>query len=471
MRRLKWLFIALMTGCSSQFRSDAPPDIPWASSPDSIRKYVQVLTSPALGGRESGSPFEKITLDTLHGLMTPFINDSNITMQPFRVQELTTNTDSTLITIGDHSLLFGTDYYLFNPPGPMVVDQQGPLRFFAEPTGEAINLPMVIMPVTESGDWFRSYHSMLGKSVSVNPEVVFLLQSPDEIHDWPENLSWFTMNPASFSGTDFVEDPFPAVVLSKLVSEKLGKAFIRQPDTSFTAAVQIRIRQNEKEYANLVVQLPGQDPDPKTIVIGAHLDHLGSRPGGVYYPGADDNASGVAALIESIRQIRQSGWKHRHNLVFVFFGGEEKGLMGAIHFAADPTPVLPSLSQVVAMINADMVGREHPDSIEVVGHDRLKADFQKQVESLNGKLALHHSYRMNSDRSSADVYYRSDHYPFAEKGIPVVFITDGMGENQFRYSPANDYHRSDDTADLLDYEKISRVSNWILTLVGRLDQN
>ncbi len=205
------------------------------------------------------------------------------------------------------------------------------------------------------------------------------------------------------------------------------------------------------QLENVVGLLPGSDEKLKDeyIVVGAHHDHLGKRgekgKEKIYY-GADDNASGCAALIEIARAFKESGAPKR-SLLFAIFDGEEIGLLGSKYFAEHPTV---EKKQIVAMINLDMVSRGDLDHVCVSG--------AKDCPTL---FALAHSAAPQESLTldvTHDVEWRdsSDHGPFADAKIPYLYF--GVEDHE-------DYHKPTDTPDKIVKVKFERIARLVyLTL-------
>jgi hypothetical protein len=198
---------------------------------------------------------------------------------------------------------------------------------------------------------------------------------------------------------------------------------------------------------NLVAMLEGSDTllRREYLVIAAHLDHIGVRPGQAdsVWNGADDNASGVAGLLELAEAFTRPGARPRRSLLFLLPSGEEKGLWGSAYFTEHPTV---PLNAMVAVLNMDLIGRNWPDSVIASG-----LEHSSLGETLQRVAAAHPELRMAplADRWPEErIFYRSDHYHFARKGIPFLFFTSGTHP---------DYHQPTDTADRIDVEKVSRL--------------
>jgi hypothetical protein len=199
--------------------------------------------------------------------------------------------------------------------------------------------------------------------------------------------------------------------------------------------------------ANVVGILPGRDPvlAAEAIVIGAHWDHDG-RVDGVVYPGADDNASGVAVVVGLARTFARAGSLAR-TLVVVFFGAEELGLLGSRHYLA--APVVP-LARTVAMLNFDQVGRLR-EPLHVGGVDSGSGLRQLVREAARGSAP--------GLRFRAALDLPSDHARFHRAGIPVLFFFTGWHPDQ---------HRATDTAVAINAAGMSEIARLAAGVVQRL---
>ena len=216
---------------------------------------------------------------------------------------------------------------------------------------------------------------------------------------------------------------------------------------------------------NVVGFIEGTDKKDEVIVVSAHYDHLGMR-GDDIYNGADDNASGtttVMELTEALRLAKSAGDGPRRSILFLLVTGEEKGLLGSYYYSENP---LYDLDKTVANVNIDMVGRvdekyaNNPDYIYVIGSDRLSTDLHKINEDMNAKYAgLTLDYKYNDEFDPNRFYYRSDHYNFARNGIPAIFFFNGTHE---------DYHRTTDTTEKIDFNKMEKVGRLIFHTIWEL---
>ena len=198
---------------------------------------------------------------------------------------------------------------------------------------------------------------------------------------------------------------------------------------------------------NVAGILEGSDPRLRHeyLIYSAHIDHIGISPGQAdsINNGADDNASGVAGLLELVEAFTQPGVRPKRSLLFLAPSGEEDGLLGSAHFTEHPTV---PLDQVVANLNMDLVGRNWRDSVIAVGPE------QSDLGTTLGRVVqAHPELRMTpiADRWPEErIFYRSDHYNFARKGVPILFFTSGTHA---------DYHRRATSPRLIDGEKEARL--------------
>ena len=209
-----------------------------------------------------------------------------------------------------------------------------------------------------------------------------------------------------------------------------------------------KITTEELPASNLAGVIPGVDPGLKDdfIVLSAHHDHVGME-GGKLHPGADDNASGTAAILEVARLLKDS--KPKRSILVLSVSGEEIGLWGSQAFVeAPPVP----LSRIKADINVDMVGRNAVDELSVT-----PAQLDGAVGTLTRDARALASLQGLKLTVEADKYWtRSDHYTFAKRGVPCIFFFGGMH---------SDYHQPSDTPDKINFEKLARVVQLTKALV------
>jgi hypothetical protein len=227
------------------------------------------------------------------------------------------------------------------------------------------------------------------------------------------------------------------------------------PDLSVTFRITDQVL-DSASAPNTIGILEGSDARLKNeyLVFSAHMDHVGvagpkgtggcqARGADSICNGADDDGSGTVGIIELAEAFTRPGARPKRSVLFMTVSGEEKGLYGSHYFSEHPTVPLP---QIVADLNIDMIGRNWKDTIVAIGkeHSDLGA-------TLNRVASAHRDLNMAAidDRwPEENFYFRSDHYNFARKGVPILFFFNGVHP---------DYHQVTDSPDKIDAEKMSRI--------------
>jgi hypothetical protein len=252
------------------------------------------------------------------------------------------------------------------------------------------------------------------------------------------------------------------------VSEKIASAIMGsdyqgkdnthvQPKTYNTdIMLQFSKETRQLQSSDVLGFLEGTDLKDELLVISAHYDHLGKRDSVIYY-GADDDGSGTVSVLEiaqAFAKAKAAGKGPRRSILFLANSGEEKGLWGSAYYTAHP--VYP-LDKTTADLNIDMIGRiddtrkkgDSTNYVYVVGDDKLSSDLKVISEMQNKKYTkLELDYKFNDPKDPQRIYYRSDHFNFAEKGVPIIFYYDGMLDR--------DYHKPTDTPDKISYDVMAK---------------
>ena len=228
---------------------------------------------------------------------------------------------------------------------------------------------------------------------------------------------------------------------------------------SGSAAVTITLQRTRASIKNVIGWIAGRDSG-RTLVVGAHYDHLGYGGESSLAPdsrlphlGADDNASGVAAMLSVAAWKTEWGRPDRaplHNLVFCAFTGEELGLVGSSHFVDDPTLPLPTIE---AMVNMDMVGRLRNNRLLVMG-----VGTASEFPALTGQVNVRAGFDL---KTSGDGYGPSDHSSFYKRKVPVLALFTGAHA---------DYHKPTDSMDRIEAQGLWRVALFARDLVDSLDR-
>ena len=198
---------------------------------------------------------------------------------------------------------------------------------------------------------------------------------------------------------------------------------------------------------NVVGLLPGTDPSlaQETVVIGAHRDHFGQQAG-LVFPGADDNASGTAVMLEVARIFMESGLRPKRSLLFASFSGEEQGLLGSRLYVTQPTR---PLSHTVAMVNIDHAG---------VGNGRLTVGVTGLDKALAARAGEHAGLADKLDLFG--FFPGGDHVPFKEAGVPTITIVSG--------GPHPHFHQPSDSSDTVRPEILERTARYVVALAWQL---
>jgi Zn-dependent M28 family amino/carboxypeptidase len=215
------------------------------------------------------------------------------------------------------------------------------------------------------------------------------------------------------------------------------------------------------DASNVVGIVEGTDKKDEFVFLTAHYDHLGKHDGKIYY-GADDDGSGTCAVIamaEAFAQAAKEGVRPRRTVVFMTVSGEEKGLWGSEYYSDHP---IYDLNKTSVDLNIDMIGRidterTSADSLNyvyVVGHDKISTELPIINEGINNKHSkIVLDYKFDDPEDKNQIYFRSDHYNFARKGVPVLFFYDGMLKS--------DYHKPTDTVDKIYWDLYAKRAQMI----------
>jgi hypothetical protein len=231
--------------------------------------------------------------------------------------------------------------------------------------------------------------------------------------------------------------------------DKSGKA-AKPIETGRQVYMAAATEERDVRIDNVVGILRGSDPElaDEYVVIGAHYDHVGVDSRGRIGFGADDNASGTAAMLEIISALATAG--PRRSILACAFAAEEDGLAGSAALVDRP-PV--PIESMVAMINMDMVGRGPVDEVVVLGLIK-NPGFEKLLK--RAKKLQPTRVKNIVQRQGQDLFKRSDHYSFHKKRVPAMFFFE-----QLPIDKNKDYHTWRDTIEELDFEKIARTSRLV----------
>lgn len=255
------------------------------------------------------------------------------------------------------------------------------------------------------------------------------------------------------------ESRTPVFFISKKVAEALSNTTVTDSTAhaayNTNAQVNITKTTNSLQSSDVIGVLPGTDKKGEYVFITGHYDHLGKQDSVIYY-GADDDGSGTTSVIqiaEAFAAARDNGYAPKRTIVFMTVSGEEKGLWGSEYYTNHP---LFSLDSTSVDLNIDMVGRIDPERtygdstnyVYTIGEDKLSSELKPISDSINNTYShLELDRKFNDPKDPNRFYYRSDHYNFASKGVPIIFYFNGTHA---------DYHKPTDTVDKINFELMAK---------------
>ena len=232
-----------------------------------------------------------------------------------------------------------------------------------------------------------------------------------------------------------------------------------------SASLSSRRNGNLPDSENVWAYIKGSEKPEEVLVISAHYDHIGIENGAIYH-GADDDGSGTVAVLEiakAFQKAKEEGHGPKRSILFLHVTGEEHGLLGSKYYSENP---LFPIANTITDINIDMIGRRddlHKDSnnyVYVIGSDYLSSDLYTICEEANKNfININLDYTFNDRNDPNRFYYRSDHYNFAKKGIPSVFLFNGVHV---------DYHKPTDTPDKIEYDALAKRAQLAFVIAWEL---
>jgi hypothetical protein len=346
--------------------------------------------------------------------------------------------------------------------------------------------------ISQSGEMGKDWMIPTDYAKQAGAVGIVYIPSSDSPDEW-EGL----VNNMSSGGRGFTPDfgqndtPLPAIYLAPdkfkalFAGEKVNTDAIYQDRnqaqanpafelaTSKTLTFTPAVLVDKVPTQNVVAVWEGSDPKLKGeyVALGAHYDHVGVNEratGDKIFNGADDDGSGTVALMGIAEALAKSPNRPKRSVLFVWHAGEEKGLWGSEYFVEKPTV---PLNAITAQINIDMIGRSKvagdqnprnrelsgPNTIYVIGATLMSSQLEALTKEVNANyLKLEYDYRYDAPSDPNRFFYRSDHYNYAKKGIPVLFYFDGVHE---------DYHRPGDHVEKIDFDKLTKVTRTIFATV------
>ena len=307
------------------------------------------------------------------------------------------------------------------------------ILFFNDPVNHQLRDP---------GETSGTYWPSLRKERMKNEEDFQFLSFKPEVE--LQDADYGVRIPALAIDFKLAEELVGAEVSLQRIQESIDKSLKPQ---SFmvkdkTATMQVDFHYEPVKAHNIAIKILGSDPELKeeVVLIGAHSDHVGKDNRGRVFGGADDNASGTAAVMEIAKAFYSLEQKPKRTILCLLFTAEEKGLLGSRFYVDHP---LVPLEKTYAMINLDMIGRNDLQQISVAG----RFQFPKLYEFV--KQANETSINMEINFTIEELLQNSDHYPFMRHNIPSVFFNSGLHDQ---------LHRPEDTSDRIVMDKVEKVA-------------
>jgi len=486
----------------AKYPFDIPDAKPYGNTINAtdIQQLITILASDSLEGRETGEPGQRKAADFIAAQFAkagiPAKADRNSYFQDIRMEKISWTeiglkindvefknredffvypafiTDAPLTTEKEVVFVgYGIDDPKYSDYGKSDVEGKAVIFYDGEPLNEkGISL---ITGSQARSEWALNWRKKVEAAQKRGATMAFIIDPKfaETIKTNRKLISTYGWTPVAGAGNNkssglintlFVNE----TVADAIIGSKSGKldkelAKMRSGDgfkpVKVKSKIEVRLDKDATvlEGSNVVAVIEGSDEKLKNeyVFVTAHYDHLGHVDERVYY-GADDNASGTSGVIEIARafhEAKKKGVGPKRTVVCMLVSGEEKGLLGSKFYVEFP---LFPLDRTVVDINIDMIGRvdaahaSDPNYIYVIGADRLSSELQ-EIQARNNEMftQMNLDYKYNDPKDPNHYYERSDHYNFAEKGIPSVFYFNGTHA---------DYHKATDTVDKINFEAAAK---------------
>jgi aminopeptidase YwaD len=413
---------------------------------DSLHNEIGYLASDQLDGRRTGTPGEMLAYEYLAGQFKSIglipKGDDHTYLQAFEIDEGKQILPSTHFVINGADLAVGKDFF------PFIFSGQGTKEAFASPVLSEKGMP-----------WFWDIKEIMDDNKD-NPHVDLEEEINNKAMDFARKGASAVIvynsgqqdDELSFEGK---EKPEPANIPVVYISKDAVKKYLKDMSGNYEMNLSVALGEKKREGHNVIGYI--DNGAAKTIIIGAHFDHLGHGEdhnslwtgAPAIHHGADDNASGTAATVELARMLKSSKLKN-NNYLFICFSGEELGLFGSKYFTGHPSI---DLSSVNYMINSDMVGRLNDSThfLTIGGYGTSPA-WGTVLEDKTKYITV------KFDSSGIGP---SDHTSFYLKNIPVLFFFTGIHQ---------DYHKPTDVVDKINFPGELTVIKYIYHVIDETNK-
>lgn len=435
---------------------------------ETLREHLEVIASDEYEGRETGKEGQKMTMEYLINEFKSYgiedIDGLNY-RQPFPLIEQE-NKNLYLSIAGEEFIMF--EDFIVNPQFVANQDIAGDINLFTSKEEELENKSFFVWSseeLKEDEEYSQRLKELKKNKAGIafyyNPKLSASLEKYEHYYKKSKTKLESELKDQQRLTISFSDKGFEKLLsIVDLDKEKVEKKGLRVLDKAFPLAFELNIdKPNHRLIGeNVLAYIEGEEYPDEVIVITAHYDHLGKNDS-LVFNGADDDGSGTVSLLEIAQSFvlaKEAGIGPKRSILIMPVSGEEKGLLGSKYYSENP--VFP-LENTVANLNIDMIGRydkKHKDDsnyVYLIGSDKLSTDLHELSETVNETYSnFNLDYRYNKEDDPNRFYYRSDHYNFARNNVPVIFYFSGVHE---------DYHRSTDTIEKIDFDKTARIARLV----------
>ena len=454
MRKLLVLFLSFVTVLAAAQGIDANTAAK-AITAAGLKEHLSIIASAEMQGRETGTEGERKAAAYLTSQYKKFKlkpgNNGSYSL-PFTLYQ--DKVLSSTLKVNGEVYTLDKDYWVSASSVPQKALNTNAIIFVGNDFNDksTADVKGKLLVATESKE--RSiYKIMAAQKLGALGIIIIASSNPSS----PSNLNG-RLSLKSSTASNFVS----MTVSKNLGSRLLGgsKDYSDQeltdvPKGVYTTTIDWTAEHSSSEIpsADVMAVLPSKEKTDEYMFVTSHYDHEGIKNGVIYY-GADDDGSGTASVVaiaQAFAEASKKGFSPKRNIVFMNVSGEEKGLLGSQYYSEHP--VYP-LEKTSVDLNIDMVGRIDPtykgDSMNyvyVIGEDKLSSDLQPITDKVNKNYNMELDRRFNDPKDPNRFYYRSDHYNFAAKGVPVIFYFNGTHA---------DYHKPTDTVEKINFDLMEK---------------
>jgi len=479
-----------------------------------LSNYLHFVASDAMGGRDTPSQGLDVTAEFLKMNLERWgfkpAGDNGTFYQKIELTREVLDTDQVRLQINGQTLKLGDDFLrlsgtrtasgslVFGRDGWMVraknidafagVDVAGKIVVIASTglTGRYISpLPAGVSQEDLKGTAGEDWADPLTNAMKRGAAGIIVIAPPEVSADWTRVRGFLgrsRLQPEKLR-TAPAGDAIPVFLVAKPVGDAIfgGESGNAASATAFainkSANLSAVTRKETAWTQNVVAVWEGSDPVLKKemVAIGAHYDHVGTNPNAPgedkIWNGADDDGSGTVAVLSIAEALAQAKVRPKRSILLVWHAGEEKGLWGADYFNRFPTV---DIKNVIAQLNIDMIGRSKPagdtnprnkdltgpNAVYLIGSEMMSSTLGAITKGTNSAfLNLEYDYKYDDPKDTNRFFFRSDHFHYAQNGIPIAFWFTGTHQ---------DYHGAGDHADKIDYAKMEKIARTIFLTMWEL---